>query len=114
MAILIFKKKLTRTDITSKLSVPRWCLNEFPPFEQGRHFQHLIVKDLEEPHIERYSYLRLAIRRRGYAKPVIAGGWLQYVKRKGLKPGDVVLFFKEENEATSEVNYGIKRFHHFF
>ncbi|KAJ0008396.1 hypothetical protein Pint_29445 [Pistacia integerrima] len=108
MATLVFEKKLTRTDITSKLSVPTRCLNQFPPFGQGRRASPLIVKDLGQTHIQRYWSFRLAIRQRGYAKPVIGGEWRKFVDGKGLKPGDVVLFFKEENEATSEVSYGIK------
>ncbi|KAJ0007965.1 hypothetical protein Pint_29325 [Pistacia integerrima] len=108
MATLVLEKKLTRTDINSKLSVPTRCLNHFPVFGQGRRAARLIVKDLGQTHIERYWSLRLAVRRRGYAKPVIGGEWRKFVDRKGLKPGDVVLFFEKENEATSEVSYGIK------
>ncbi|KAJ0098915.1 hypothetical protein Patl1_21799 [Pistacia atlantica] len=111
MPQLLYRKELTTSDVTEKLFVETKHLADFPPFPPGHHFQ--ILRFLDEEEGTEWNF-RLAVRQTGrYPKPYIGGDWIQFCKRRELKEGRVIQFFKERNEATGQVNYTIRPFYNF-
>ncbi|KAJ0017331.1 hypothetical protein Pint_09620 [Pistacia integerrima] len=110
MEELIFSKGITQTAIDHGLCIPTEILHVFPPFGEGNHVQHLIFNDMEVE--ETVWNLRLSVRQEGPPKPVFEGDWVRFVKNKGLKLVDQVLFFRVIH-ANGEVTYKIKPFYNF-
>ncbi|GAB4845002.1 hypothetical protein Ancab_040115 [Ancistrocladus abbreviatus] len=100
---ILLKKKLKKT---KRLSVPTICLKHLPGFEPGRHQINFTAVDEEEHSWE----FRCSKRRRGRAKPVLCGGWLSFIREKGLREGDVVILYKDQNHpnAPGGASYRIK------
>ncbi|KAJ0017597.1 hypothetical protein Pint_09610 [Pistacia integerrima] len=106
----VFSKSLTKTDINHRLCIPTNSLPMFPPFAEGSNIQSLIVHHMEEAGI--VLNLRFYVRRNGHPKPVLAGDWVQFVRRKGLKIGDEVELFRFI-DANGEITYTIRLFRHY-
>ncbi|KAJ0017330.1 hypothetical protein Pint_09621 [Pistacia integerrima] len=106
----VFSKSLTKTDINHRLCIPTNSLPMFPPFAEGSNIQSLIVHDMEEAGI--VLNLRFYVRQNGHPKPALAGDWVQFVRRKGLKIGDEVELFRFI-DANGEITYTIRLFRHY-
>ncbi|GMN42150.1 hypothetical protein TIFTF001_011367 [Ficus carica] len=90
-------KRLTESDIGSRLSVPKeWWDVIRPLFSEDRHEMELRVVD----GMGLFWEFRCAVRQKGrYKKPVLqSDGWLQFVNYKGLGAGDMVILKLVENE----------------
>ncbi|XVE93266.1 hypothetical protein REPUB_Repub01dG0175900 [Reevesia pubescens] len=101
----IFQKLLTRIDIERRLSIADYCLDDLPSFE-GSPAINLLVKD-ENSGTEwtfRCTFGAEAVFRR----LLIVKGWSQYVRSKNLKTGDIVILYKEDDQATGRAQYKIK------
>ncbi|KAF7803605.1 B3 domain-containing transcription factor NGA4-like [Senna tora] len=106
MSRLIFRKRLTKTDVNHRLSYPSEKLAHLPPFPEGGNWVDLLVR-VGPDHSPRV--LRCRTRRIGaYRKPVIEGGWTQVVEEKELKEGDWLLFYKHTNHHHHPHYYSIE------
>ncbi|KAK0588559.1 hypothetical protein LWI29_002569 [Acer saccharum] len=87
---VIFSKLLRRADINSpKLVVPASALLHFGRILGGRHYMDLPVMDW----VGRLSNFRFWTRPNGpYQKPVFTVGWAPFVREKGLREGDELIF----------------------
>ncbi|KAK1561035.1 hypothetical protein Q3G72_033668 [Acer saccharum] len=93
---VIFSKLLRRTDInSSKLLVPTRALwRHFRPILGGRHYMDLLVMDW----VGGLWNFRLWTRPNGpYEKPVFTVDWAPFVKEKGLREGDELIFFANQD-----------------
>ncbi|KAH1040552.1 hypothetical protein J1N35_042295 [Gossypium stocksii] len=101
---LIFIKKLTKTDIEKRLSVPSKKKRCFLNFH-GRHKVAVTVKDDNA----KDWLFGCSIRREkdAYPKPVLSKGWLQFVRCWKLAIGDTVIV-KRVMEKDGKGNYRIK------
>lgn len=99
----IFSKKLTKTDVGVRMSIPTKKLVHFPRFQHGCHAIKLLVED-EEGH--KFN-MWCAVRRQRHKKPVMTTGWKRFISTKNLNIGDKVTFYKVEDEVT-EAKYKIK------
>ncbi|KAJ0098564.1 hypothetical protein Patl1_19863 [Pistacia atlantica] len=96
----IFSKKLTKTDVESRLCIKSKSLDFFPAFEGGHHAQVLRVED-EEGKEWRF---RLIIRRGRYGKPVLsAADWLRFIKSKQLESGFKVRFSRKKMKLKEKL-----------
>ncbi|TXG65143.1 hypothetical protein EZV62_006418 [Acer yangbiense] len=90
-------KILTQSDITRKIFLPTRILKHFP-IPQGTHFVDLWVIDPTE---QMWWPLRLYTRPTGKrACPVFTVGWRYFVRDKGLKVDDKLIFSRHRVRAT--------------
>ena len=91
-----FSKLLTKTDIQKRLSLPTKCFKSLPSLKgsHGRDF----------PAIDESGFgwtFQCSTRKKGNPKPVLAKGWLTFVRHKELKAGDRVKFFKVKDQSDT-------------
>ncbi|KAI9160581.1 hypothetical protein LWI28_009639 [Acer negundo] len=100
MAIVIFSKPLTKTDIEERLAVPTHALEHINMPEGDNH---VYPKDSGG----REWRFRCYTRPNGHPKPVFTTGWLDFVHAKGLQTGDQVTFsmLEDENEGGGAPQY---------
>ncbi|KAJ0014801.1 hypothetical protein Pint_21059 [Pistacia integerrima] len=94
----IFSKKLTKTDVENRLSLPTESLSSFPPFGEHQNYLEIMVDD-DEGH--KWPF-RLVVRRGRYRKPVLSAGWKVFVRTKQVQSGFKLKFYREE--VTGEVD----------
>jgi hypothetical protein len=92
---------LSRTDVEERLSVPASFLHLFPNHEGGREIEFQAIDTLGK-----LWTFKLSCRSKGSPKPVITGQWLSFVKDKGVKVGDTVTIY-QQNNGTNEGQYSI-------
>lgn len=97
----IFSKSLSRNDLENRLSIPASCLHFFRVPEGSNQIEFQAIDTLGKP----WSF-KLSLRSGGYPKPVITGEWLSFVREKGVKVGDTVTIF-QQNNGTNEGQYSI-------
>ena len=95
-------KKLTTTDIESRLSYPSRNLWPFQ-MVQGENPISLAARDPTR----RVWEFKLCTRKHGYLKPVIRGDWLKYVRENGLTVGDSIILTMVA-DAENGVSYNIR------
>ncbi|KAK0606108.1 hypothetical protein LWI29_034201 [Acer saccharum] len=97
MALILIDKRLTRSDIVhNKLAVPTSALPYFIGILQERHYADLPVIDWTGQVRQFRIYARPAV----YNKPVFTKGWPQFVREKGLREGDEVIFsFNQDGDG---------------
>ncbi|KAK2640427.1 hypothetical protein Ddye_028222 [Dipteronia dyeriana] len=88
----IFSKLLTISDVTSGLLIPTEALLHIPIPKGGRHHMGLVVNDsigqVWKFHLYPNSHDTLAF----------TEGWLEFVKAKGVREGDKVIFSTGNNQ----------------
>ncbi|GLU20051.1 hypothetical protein SLE2022_362660 [Rubroshorea leprosula] len=91
----LFSKILTQTDSSKRLAIPsKFTRQHLPEFEGGT--LNLVVEDVRgQGWCFGYS-----VRREGHPKPVFQAGWLDFVRKKCLTPGDRVTFWLDQNAAN--------------
>ncbi|XVF67667.1 hypothetical protein PTKIN_Ptkin10aG0140000 [Pterospermum kingtungense] len=100
----IFAKVLTITDIKRRLSFSdHGCVHSLPRF-QGCH---VIVLQVEDDAGISWNF-GCMIRSGVIPKLVIVSGWIQFVRHKGLREGDIVKLYKEEEDVIAGAEYKIK------
>lgn len=92
-----FTKKLDSTDVQRRLTLPENCLKDF----QGHHEANLKFKD-EEGQVWTF---RCRLSPGGSSKPALSGDWFSFVRKKGLRTGDVIVIIsdKEKDVAAGEL-----------
>ncbi|KAJ6309175.1 hypothetical protein OIU76_018714 [Salix suchowensis] len=100
----LFTKVLSPVDTTNRLNVPTANLEDFE-FPTGQHAINIEVTDT----IAQQWTFRLSIRRNDNPnpRPVFTGQWIRFVKEKGLKAGDRIVFSRQQAEGDG-VQYRIK------
>ncbi|TXG65119.1 hypothetical protein EZV62_006394 [Acer yangbiense] len=93
----IFSKLLTISDVTSGLSIPTGDLLHIPIPKGGRRYIGLVVKDsigqVWKFHLYPNSHDTLAF----------TEGWLEFVKAKGVRVGDKVIFSTGNNHEHCSI-----------
>ncbi|KAF2319895.1 hypothetical protein GH714_020162 [Hevea brasiliensis] len=107
--MVMFSKILTSVDITRRLSAPENCIRALPPAEKGQEMS-LHVKDKETGVIWTFRCKIPAegIPAVGFSKPFVFGNWFQFVRSKDLKPGDMIVFYKEMDDEGTGAQYKIE------
>ena len=93
--VLIFTKRLSKTDIKYRLSVPSKAFREhFPPIIHGNRVD-IRIRDPVNGEYTLPCYIRAGAN--PYDKPVISGNWCHIASASGYVEGDVLLFYKEKD-----------------
>ncbi|GKV53422.1 hypothetical protein SLEP1_g59949 [Rubroshorea leprosula] len=95
MAILIFSKYLSKTDIGKRLSVPSKSLKHLPAFKEGRHTVDFKVRD-ENGHA--WTFRCSTRTKKKHLKPVLTKGWREFVCKRRLISGDKVELHRDEEK----------------
>ncbi|KAK3200449.1 hypothetical protein Dsin_023864 [Dipteronia sinensis] len=92
MAMQHFKvpKKLTYSDIISKLELPTVIVDHMNRFMKGKHFLDLKAADIWGQEWPLRYYTRPKGNREG---PVFTTGWRKFVEAKRLQVGDEFIFY---------------------
>ena len=100
-----FSKMITKTDTEKRLSVPIKFLECLPPFQGG----HAVEFQVKDENAEVWTF-QCSTRKKGrYKKPVLSKGWLAFTRRKKLKVGDRIEFYRARNQSTDESPcYGVR------
>ncbi|KAJ6427704.1 hypothetical protein OIU84_023158 [Salix udensis] len=98
----LFTKVLSPVDTTHRLTVPMANLEDFE-FPAGQHAINIEATDT----IEKQWTFKLSIRPNLTPRPVFTGQWIQFVKEKGLKVGDRIVFSRQQTEGDG-VHYRIR------
>ncbi|KAK0597774.1 hypothetical protein LWI29_028477 [Acer saccharum] len=96
MAIVIFSKLLTETDISVRLTVPTRALQHIN-MPAGDNNVYLSPEDSEGREWPFRCYTRL----NGHPRPAFTTGWLDFVEAKELQIGDRVTFSMLEDEGVA-------------
>ncbi|GKV22278.1 hypothetical protein SLEP1_g32160 [Rubroshorea leprosula] len=86
-----FVKELTRTDVESMLVIPVAFMNNMPQV-QGGHFTNVTVSDAGGREWNFGYYVRA----NQNPRPVLKSGWCHYVREKGLRVDDIIIFQRLE------------------
>ncbi|KAF9690262.1 hypothetical protein SADUNF_Sadunf01G0177300 [Salix dunnii] len=97
-----FTKLLCPVDTTHRLAIPPANLGDFE-FPMGQHAINIEAVDTTE----QQWIFRLSIRRNNNPKPVLTGQWIRFVKEKGLRVGDRIVFSRQQIEGDG-VQYKIR------
>uniref|UniRef100_A0A6N2KAG7 TF-B3 domain-containing protein n=1 Tax=Salix viminalis TaxID=40686 RepID=A0A6N2KAG7_SALVM len=107
------RKTLSETDVEIRFSVPsKWFRENLYSRFEGKFVLDLRVKD-RSGEVQSFGF---SVRTKGkHLKPVISRGWRKFVHAKGLKPGNKIVFVRENDpemgtEYTVEVVKEIKLF----
>ncbi|KAI9185782.1 hypothetical protein LWI28_010590 [Acer negundo] len=102
-------KRLTYSDIFSKLELPTLIQNHMIPFMNGNHFLDLMAADIWGQQWPLRYYTRPAGHHKG---PIFTkNGWCQFVEAKRLRVGDEFIFSGHQVIAADgelEIQYKIE------
>ncbi|TYH78278.1 hypothetical protein ES332_D04G215100v1 [Gossypium tomentosum] len=93
----LFKKRLTKTDVEKRLSIPSRNKKCFLNF-RGKHMAEFKVKD---KHGKEWKF-NCSTRKKDYPKPVLTSGWLLFVQWWNLAVGDEVKVYGKMDQAGEE------------
>ncbi|KAJ6340620.1 hypothetical protein OIU77_008393 [Salix suchowensis] len=96
-------KKLSKTDVRRRLSVPTRFLSSLPSFNGANAVDFQAVDEGGK-----VWTFKCSIRRGRHPKPVLSKGWLAFVASKGLQAGDKIKFYKETNDAVTAHAYKVR------
>ncbi|XVE48597.1 hypothetical protein DITRI_Ditri01bG0014400 [Diplodiscus trichospermus] len=91
-------KILTKTYIGKRLSVPtlkKKCFRNF----RG---QHKVENKVGDKNGKVWASFCSKRKKKGYPKPVLCKGWLQFLRRWRLATGDKVIFYRKQGNAGEE------------
>ncbi|KAG8650271.1 hypothetical protein MANES_07G021700v8 [Manihot esculenta] len=93
---VLFRKKLTHTDVKFRMVFPMKSYREVLQIQNGDLSQGIDVIDVEDKSVKNFICTK---RHKGHHKPVFSKGWISFVKEKHLVAGDKVIFCKEEDKV---------------
>ncbi|KAJ7002091.1 AP2/ERF and B3 domain-containing protein [Populus alba x Populus x berolinensis] len=84
----LFKKTLSKTDVDYRMTIP---MDSLPAFQipEGEHQKEVAAVDIDG---HRWSFRCCTRKKDPHPKPVLSSGWIKFVKNRGLKEGDEVIF----------------------
>ncbi|TYI98449.1 hypothetical protein E1A91_D01G215200v1 [Gossypium mustelinum] len=101
----IVSKRLRKTDIQKRMTIPSKSLNCFPALSGNEHMVDFDVRD-ECGHVWKFRiYTRKS--KNKYRKPVLTKGWREFVCRKELSIDDKVAFYMDKKQADGSVEYRV-------
>ncbi|GMJ05295.1 hypothetical protein HRI_004198700 [Hibiscus trionum] len=98
-----FEKQLTEVDVKKQVAIPTSFVQHLPDHDGG-YTMSLPVCDVSGK-VWEFGYYRRT--RDGYAKPVFQKGWRDFVRGKGLSPGDKIIFRVERNGVDGAPMYTV-------
>ncbi|KAJ6416203.1 hypothetical protein OIU84_004913 [Salix udensis] len=102
---LLIRKKLSKTDIDYRMSVPMKSLDAFG-IRKGEHCREIGVTDI---HGERKMFRCSTRRTDAYPKPVLSSGWTAFAKERGLRKGDeVTIFVMDDINGAEDLEFQIQ------
>ncbi|KAK8522359.1 hypothetical protein V6N13_115331 [Hibiscus sabdariffa] len=102
----IVLKRLGKTDIEKRMTLPSKSLKCFPPLIGDKHTVDFQVRD-ECCRVWKFQiYTRKNNKK--YLKPVLTKGWREFVCSKRLRVGDRVAFYMEKEDQADSVMYRVK------
>ncbi|KAF3444442.1 hypothetical protein FNV43_RR14134 [Rhamnella rubrinervis] len=105
MVVKSFKKKLVSTDLNQKLSVPSKKYRQLFPSLNNNDGRHAVEFEARDKSGAPWKFT-CSIRKKGHPKPVInSKGWRQFVRAKGLKEGNEIIFSKHPPRTGSGTSY---------
>ncbi|KAL3598081.1 hypothetical protein D5086_005999 [Populus alba] len=81
MPKMLFEKKLSKTDIEYRMTVPMKSLDAFQ-IPEGEHSKDFGVTDI---HGRRWRFRCCTRKTDPYPKPVLSSGWIEFAKTRSLK-----------------------------
>ncbi|KAL9351071.1 hypothetical protein Peur_058326 [Populus x canadensis] len=100
----LFEKKLSKTDIENRMSVPMKSLDAFR-IPKGEHSKDFGVTDI---HGKRWRFRYSTRKSDRHPKPVLSSGWIEFAKKRGLKVGDEVTFSVVDMKGAEDLELGIQ------
>ncbi|KAL1118751.1 hypothetical protein V6Z11_D01G057100 [Gossypium hirsutum] len=88
-----FEKCLTEVDVNKQVAIPSDFVQHLPDYEGGTN--------------DNFSGARCFRKGDDYPKPVFQKDWRKYVRVKGLRPGDKIIFRVERNGDNGAPIYTI-------
>ncbi|KAK8486237.1 hypothetical protein V6N13_090244 [Hibiscus sabdariffa] len=101
----IVSKRLGKTDVEKRMTLPSKSLKCFPPLSGDKHMVDFAVRD----ECDRVWKFRIYTRKsnKKYPKPVLTKGWREFVCSKRLRVDDRVEFYMVKEEAN-RVEYRVR------
>ncbi|KAJ6294878.1 hypothetical protein OIU76_022875 [Salix suchowensis] len=106
-------KKLSKTDIRRRLSVPTSFLSSLPSFNGAHAVDFQAVDEggkvwTFKCSIRRRRHPKPVLSKGWHPKPVLSKGWLAFVASKGLQAGDKIKFYKGTNDVATAHAYKVR------
>ncbi|MBA0753133.1 hypothetical protein Gogos_019783 [Gossypium gossypioides] len=98
----MFTKKLTATDINKRLAIPGKILPSLPAFNGGHAVRIQLMYGTEIWPID------CTVRKNGYKKPVLSGGWRKFVVDNELKTGDKITMYKDFEDEDGGSHFRVE------
>ncbi|KAK8522360.1 hypothetical protein V6N13_115332 [Hibiscus sabdariffa] len=103
----IVLKRLGKTDIEKRMTLPSKSLKCFPPLSGDKHTVDFQVRDDECGRVWKFQiYTRK--KNNKYPKPVLTKGWREFVRSKRLRVEDRVVFYMDKEDEADSVKYRVK------
>lgn len=100
----LFKKTLSKTDIDYRMAIPMDSLCAFQ-IPEGENSKEVVAVDIDG---HRWSFKCTTRSKDPHPKPVLSSGWIRFVKNRGLKEGDEVIFSVAHNDGAEGLQFGIE------
>ncbi|KAF9690251.1 hypothetical protein SADUNF_Sadunf01G0176200 [Salix dunnii] len=103
----LFEKTLSKTDVEYRLAIPMDSLSAFQAFQipEGEYSKKV---DFFDNNGCRWSFRYSTRKNDPHPKPVLSSGWIKFVKEKGLKEGDQVIFSVSDRDGAEGLQFGIE------
>ncbi|KAJ6928010.1 AP2/ERF and B3 domain-containing protein [Populus alba x Populus x berolinensis] len=101
----LFKKTLSKTDVVYRMTIPMDSLSAFQ-IPDGKNSKEVVAVDIAG---HQWSFRCCTRKKDPHPKPVLSSGWIKFVKNRGLKEGDEVIFSVSHNDgAEGTLQFGIE------
>ncbi|KAJ6342875.1 hypothetical protein OIU78_010735 [Salix suchowensis] len=100
----LFEKTLSKTDVEYRMAIPMDCLSAFEIPEE----EYSKKVDVFDIHCRRWSFRCSTRKNDPHPKPVLSSSWIKFVKEKGLKEGDQVIFSVSDKDGAEGLQFGIQ------
>ncbi|KAG6778320.1 hypothetical protein POTOM_018179 [Populus tomentosa] len=96
----LFKKTLSKTDVVYRMTIPMDSLSAFQ-IPEGTYSKEVVAVDIDG---HRWSFRCCTRKKDPHPKTVLSSGWIKFVKTRGLKEGDEVIFSVAHNDGAEVVS----------
>ena len=100
----LFKKTLSKTDVVYRMTIPMDSLSAFQ-IPEGKYSKEVVAVGIDG---HRWSFRCCTRKKDVHPKPVLSSGWIKFVKNRGLKEGDEVIFSVPHNDGAEGLQFGIE------
>lgn len=104
MQKMLFKKTLSKTDVVYRMTIPMDSLSAFQ-IPEGTYSKEVVAVDIDG---HRWSFRCCTRKKDPHPKTVLSSGWIKFVKNRGLKEGDEVIFSVAHNDGAEGLQFGIE------